>query len=325
MTTRRELIILLGGAVASPVGAWGQQSLPTVGFLNTPKPETFLDRVQAFRQGLEEMGFTEGESVRIEQRWANSDYSKLPDLARDLVESKVSVIAAGGMPPAMAAKGATASIPIVFVIGEDPVAAGLVASLNRPGGNLTGVARLATELGPKRLELLHEIVPDARTLGLLVNPTNANAQRQTRAMQKAGKTLGVGIQVLRASAEAEFETAFQSISQLQVGAIVIDNDGLFISHTEQLAALSVSHAVPAIFQFRKFSVAGGLISYGSSFTDPYRKLGRYAGRILKGENPTTLPVEQSSKVELIINLKTAKRLGLTIPLALLGRADEVIE
>jgi putative ABC transport system substrate-binding protein len=250
----------------------------------------------------------------------------LPTLAADLVRRRVTVIAAtGGVPAVLAAKAATTTIPIVFIVGLDPVELGLVASLARPGGNLTGASSLNVELGPKRLEVLHESIPTATIIALLVNPTNPNSETQAKDMQAAARTLGVQLQVLHASTERDFDKVFATLPQLRAGALVIGTDGLFISRPEQLAALALRHAVPAISQFREFAAAGGLMSYGGSLIDSYRLTGVYTGRILKGEKPVDLPVQQATRVELIINMKTAKALGLTFPITLLGRADEVIE
>jgi putative ABC transport system substrate-binding protein len=281
--------------------------------------------VRAFRQGLSASGYAEGRNVAIEFRWANGQHDRLPALAADLVRQKVALIATGGVPGALAAKAATGTIPIVFQMGADPVAFGLVASLSRPGGNLTGTSNLSVELGPKRLELLHELVPTATAMALLVNPTSPTAETQSRDLRAAARTLGLTLHVLHASTEREFEPVFAALTQLRAGALVIGNDGFLISRREQLGVLAVRHAVPTIFQFREFVAAGGLMSYGASQTDGYRLSGVYAGRILKGEKPADLPVQQATKVELIINLKAAKALGLTVSLPLLGRADEVIE
>jgi putative ABC transport system substrate-binding protein len=324
---RREFIRLLGGAIAaSPFAAHAQQSMPVIGFLNSASSGQYADRVRAFREGLSEAGYVEGRNVAIEFRWADGQYDRLPALAAELVHRRVNVLAAtGAVPSAFAAKAATTTIPIVSTMAVDPVEAGLVASLSRPGGNLTGVSNLNVELGPKRLELLHELVPNAAIVALLVNPGNPAAVTQTRDLHAASRALGLELHVLNASTERDFTTAFAALVQLRAGGLVIGGDGFFISRSEQLAALALRHAVPAIFQYREFTETGGLMSYGGTFTDSYRTVGVYTGRILKGEKAADLPVQQSTKVELIINLKTAKALGLTVPLSLRSRADEVIE
>jgi putative ABC transport system substrate-binding protein len=279
----------------------------------------------AFRQGLSETGYAEGQNVAIEFRSAEGQYDRLPALAADLVRRRVTVIIAGGGPSAPAAKAATATIPIVIFTAVDPVEAGLVASLSRPGGNLTGVSILNMELGPKRLELLHELVPTATIIAALVNPTNANAETLSRDLLAAAGTLGIELHVLHASTERDFETVFATLVRLRVGGLAIGADAFFNRRSKLLAALTVRHAVPTIFQYREFAAAGGLMGYGGSNTDAYRVVGVYTGRILKGEKPADLPVQQSTKFELIINLKTAKALGLTVPDKLLALADEVIE
>jgi putative ABC transport system substrate-binding protein len=324
---RREFISLLGGASTWPFAAHSQQpAMPVVGFLSVASAERYADRLHAFRKGLSETGYTEGRNVMIEYRWAESEYDRLPALATDLVRRQVAVITTGGgVVTARAAKTATATIPIVFQMGTDPVASGLVASLNRPGGNVTGIASLGVELGPKRLELLREVVPTATLVAALVNPANPNSEALTRDMLSAAHTLGLKLHVLHASTEDDFEPAFATLLQQRAGGLVIGTDGIFASRSKQLATLAIHHGVPAIYQYRDFAAAGGLMSYGGSITDPYRQLGVYTARILKGEKPADLPVQQVTKVELIINMKTAKVLGLTVPLPLSGRADELIE
>jgi putative ABC transport system substrate-binding protein len=326
---RRELITLLGGtAVAWPMVARAQQPAPPViGYLGSESPDVFAGRLRAFRQGLSETGYVEGRNVAIEYRWAKNQFDQFPALLADLVRSKVTVIAAvTGTPPALAAKAATTTIPIVFVTAGDPVALGLVASLNRPGGNLTGVATLTVELGPKQLEVLHELVPTATIIALLVNPTNAtNAEKLSRDLQAAAPTLGLQLHILHASTERDFDAVFASLPRLRAGALEIGSDPFFNSRSEQLAALALRHAMPTMFPFREYAIAGGLISYGNSFADAHRQVGAYTGRILNGEKPADMPIQQSVKVELVINLKTAKALGLTVPPTLLARADEMIE
>ena len=324
---RRKFIALLGGAAAWSFAARAQQpALPVIGFLSSASPDLYANRLRAFRQGLKEAGYVEGQNVAIEYRWAESQNDRLPALAAELVQRHVDVIAAaGGTPSAVAAKAATTTIPVVFGVAVDPVKIGLVASLNRPGGNLTGITNLNVEVGPKRLELMRELIPAATNIAVLVNPTSPIAEPFARAMQAAARTLGQQIHVQQASSEQDFDKVFADLARLRAGALVISPDVFFNTKIEQLAVLSLRHAVPAIFQYREFAAAGGLISYGSDETEYYRLIGIYAGRILKGEKPADLPVVQSTKVEMILNLKTAKALGITVPLPLIGRADEVIE
>jgi putative ABC transport system substrate-binding protein len=320
---RRDFLTFLGGAAAWPLAAQAQQpAVPVIGFLHSASPEPAAGFVQAFRQGLRESGFLEGQNVAVEYRWAEGRNERLPELAADLVRRRVSAIAAtGAISSVQAAKSATATIPVVFYTGVDPVEVGFVASLSRPGGNLTGVTTLAGELSPKRFELLHELVPAATGFGMLVNPGRSNFAD----VEAASRALGLQIHLLRAGTEADFDTAFASLGRLKAGGLVIGADGFFLSRSAQLAALSLRHAVPAISQSREFAEAGGLISYGTGNAEMYRLVGAYVGRILKGEKPADLPVQQATKIELTINLKTAKTLGITVPITLLGRADEVIE
>jgi putative ABC transport system substrate-binding protein len=324
---RRQFITLLSGTAAWPLMARAQQpALPVIGFLSSASPQPYAHVVAAFRQGLKEVGHVEGRSIAIEYRWAEGQYERLPLLAAELVRRQVAVIATTSTPAAFAAKAATTTIPIVFQIGFDPVALGLVASLNRPGGNLTGVTNLTVEVGVKQLELLHELVPTATTIALLVNPRSpALAEVLSRDAQLAAGKLGLQLHILHASSERDFDTIFATMAQLRVGALMIGADAIYINRSEQLAALAVRHAIPAAFHFRQFVVAGGLMSYGGSFIDAHRVAGVYVGRVLKGEKPADLPIEQPTKFELMINLKTAKALGLEVPPTLLARADEVIE
>jgi ABC-type uncharacterized transport system substrate-binding protein len=322
---RREFITLVGGAAAWPLAARAQQpAMPVIGFLNTRAPEQDAHLLVAFRQGLTETGYVEGRNVTIEYRWAEGHNDRLPALAADLVRRQVTVIAANSQ-ATVVAKAATSTIPIVFITGADPVQVGFVTSLNRPGGNLTGVTSLDTELGRKRLQLLHELLPQASTIAALVNPTFPGSDVQTRDLQAAASALGLQLHIVHASTERDINTVFANLIRLQASGLVIGNDPFFNSWSEQLGALALRHRMPAIYEFRAFVEAGGLMSYGGSITDLYRLFGVYTGRILKGEKPADLPVQQATKVELIINLKTARALGLTIPLPIIGRADEVIE
>jgi len=317
---RREFISLLGGTVAWPFTARAQQpAMPVVGFINAASAHGYAPELAAFLKGLGEAGYVEGRNVAIEYRWADGQNDRLPALAADLVHRQVAVIAATTTVAALAAKAATTTIPIVFESGGDPVELGLVTSLNRPGGNLTGVTQTNVEVTPKRLELLHEVLPTVRIMALLANPADPGIFEVTvRDVQAAARTLGLELHVLNASSVGDIDGIFAKLMQLQAG-------GLVIGGGEQLGALTVRHAIPAVFQYREFAAAGGLMSYGSDILDSYRLTGVYTGRILKGEKPADLPVQQATKVEFYINLKTAKALGITVPLPLSGRADEVIE
>jgi putative ABC transport system substrate-binding protein len=326
---RRDFIALLGGtAFTWPFAAQSQQSvMPLIGILATASPEANADRLRAFREGLRVAGYVEGQNVNIEYRWAEEASGRIPELAAQLLDRQVTVlVAAGGTASALAAKAATANIPIVFGIGGDPVGLGLVATLNRPGGNMTGVTSLNVEVAPKRLELLRELLPSATIMALLVNPAvPALAGAAARVSQAAAHDAGLQLHVVNASSERDFDTVFETLTRLHVGALAIAPDNLFTAQSELLASLAMRHAVPAIYEFRRFVAAGGLMSYGSSETEYYHLIGTYTGRVLKGDKPADLPVQQSTKVELMINLKSAKTLGITVPLPLLGRADEVIE
>ena len=322
---RRQFIAGLGSAAVWPVVGRAQQVMPVIGFLYPSSRDLSAERLRAFRQGLSDAGFVEGRNVAIEYRWADDQYDRLPAMAADLVRRQVSVISTAGIPAVMAARAATTTIPIVFQGGFDPVAVGFVAGLSRPGGNLTGVTALSVELAPKRLDLLHELVPKSTIFALLVNPANPSSETTLRTVQAASRTLGLQLQVLHASSERDLETVFATVVQQRIGALVIANEGLFVFRAKQLGALSLRHAVPTIFQYREFAAAGGLMSYGADNTEAARLVGVYTGRILKGEKPSDLPTQQATKVELILNLKTAQALGLTIPETLLATADEVIQ
>ena len=323
---RREFITLLGGAAAWPLVARAQQSaMPVIGFINAAPAQSYGPQLAAFLKGLDEKGYVDGRNVTIEYRWADGQYDRLPALAADLVRRQVTVIAATTTPAALAAKAATTTIPIVFTTVGDPVQLHLVTSLNRPGGNVTGVTQMNIEVAPKRLELLHELVPTASVMALLVNSTNPNTETNTKELQAAARTLGVELHVLNASTERDLDAVFAKLIQLRAGGLVIGADNLFASRVKQLAALALRHAVPTIYQDRDFAVAGGLMSYGTGFRETYRLAGNYIGRVLKGEKPADLPVQQATKVEFYINLKTAKALGLNVPAAMQARVDEMIE
>jgi putative ABC transport system substrate-binding protein len=326
---RREFITLLGGAAAAwPLVAQAQQSaMPVIGFLNAASAQSYALPLAAFLRGLGEAGYVDGRNVTIEYRWAEGQNDRLPALAADLVQRQVAVIAATSTPAALAARAATTTVPIVFETAADPVQLGLVASLNRPGGNVTGVTQTNVEVAPKRLELLHELLPAARVMAFLVDPSDpVVAEANATQMRAAARTLGLELHVLNASSESDFDAVFARISQLRASGLVISaGTAIFAGRSGQLAALAARHSVPAVGANRTFVTAGGSMSYGADIVDAYRLTGGYVGRILKGGRPADLPVQQATKIELLINLKAAKALGITVPLTLLGRADEVIE
>ena len=323
---RRELILMLGGAMTAARALRAQQkAMPVVGYLGSASPNPNSPNVAAFRQGLGETGYVEGQNVAIEYRWAEGHYDRLPALAADLVARTVDVIVTSSTPGIQAAKSATSTIPIVFFGGGDLVALGLVASLARPGGNLTGISIMSPELNPKRLDLLSQLVPQARMMALLVNPNRADTESVIGDVQEAARVTGVELHILKAGTEAEIDAAFATLVQLHAGGFVAASDPFFNSRREQLVALASRHAVPAIWEWREFAEAGGLISYGSSNTGMWRPVGMYVGKILKGAKPADLPIQQPTKFELVINLKTARALSLTVPPSILARADEVIE
>jgi len=325
---RRDFITLLGGAaVAWPLAVRAQQlALPVIGFVNAASPRTYARQLSAYLKGLSEVGYVDGNNVVIEYLWAEDRDDRLPAMVADLIHSKVAVIAATSTPAALAAKAANTTIPIVFETGADPVKLGLVSNLNRPGGNVTGVTQMTQEVAPKLLEMLHELIPTAHVMALLVNPADpALAESTARELLAPAHSLGLELRVLNASSERDFEGIFAKLTELRAGALVIGGEALFSSHSEQLAVLAARHGVAAVYKGREFAAAGGLMSYGSDIADAYRLAGNYTGRVLKGDKPADLPVQEATKIELIINLKTAKSLGITIPLPLQGRADELIE
>jgi putative ABC transport system substrate-binding protein len=326
---RREFITLLGSAAAAwPLAAVAQQpTMPVIGFVNVASPRSYARQLTAFLKGLGETGYVDGQNVTIEYRWAEDKNDRLPSFIADFVRRKVNVIAATTTPGALAAKASATTIPIVFETAGDPIKLGLVVSLNRPGGNVTGATQAnVEEVTPKRLQLLHELVPTASVVALLVNPANPTiAETNTKEVQAAARTLGLELHVLNASTERDFDGVFAKLIELRAGGLVIGGDPFFTSQSKQLGALTVRHAVPAIYQYHEFAGDGGLLSYGADIADTYRLVGNYTGRILKGDKPADLPVQQNTKVELVINLKTAKALGINVPITLIGRADEVIE
>jgi putative ABC transport system substrate-binding protein len=324
---RREFIAALGGAAACPFAARAQQPMPVIGFLNAAFAAGYQGPLSAFLKGLGETGYTVGQNVAIQYRWAEGHIDRLPAMAAGLVRSQVTVIAATSTPAALAAKTATSTIPIVFETGGDPIKLGLVTSLSRPGGNVTGAASMAVEvLAAKGLELLHELIPAARVVGLLVNPNDpASGELQEREVLRVARTLGLEVHVLNVGTEREFDGVFAKLDELRASALMITAAAFFTSYSEKLATLAVRYAIPAVYARREFATAGGLLTYGSDITESYRLAGIYTGRVLKGDNPADLPVQQATKVELIINLKAAKALGINVPLPILGRADEVIE
>ena len=324
---RREFITLLGGAAAAwPLAARAQQPpIPVIGFLNGASPDGYAPYVAAFRQGLKEAGYVEGQNVTIEYRWAEGQYDRLPSLAADLIQRKVIVIAATTTPAAQAAKAATSTVPIVFTTGGDPIKLGLVASLNRPGGNVTGVSNLIVELGSKQLGLLRELVPATTAIATLMNPSFPGTESQLGDVEAAARMLGLQLIVLRAGTDREIVTAFATMAQQGGGALVVGVDPFFLERRDHIVALAARHAIPAMYPLRDFAVAGGLMSYGTDFADSYRQAGVYTGRIVRGEKPADLPVQRSTKFEFVINFRTAKALGLAVPNSMQLLADEVIE
>lgn len=322
---RRQFFAALGAAVIMPFTVHAQQPMPVVGLLSSGSSHDYAPMIAALRESLRGSGFVEGQNFKIEYVWADEQYDRLPSLAADLVSRQVNVIVAASTPAALALKPATATIPIVFAIGGDPVRSGLVKSLNRPGENLTGAAHVSAETAPKRLELLHELMPREKIIGLLINPTNPLSEFVISTLKTAASQFGLELRIVRARNDEELDSAFSSLAELRVGGLVIGTDPFFTSQSQKLGATTRRLALPAIYQYREFAAAGGVMSYGGSIVNSYHHAGLYVGRILRGERPGDLPVQLSTKVELFLNLKTAKALGLTVPLTLLGRADEVIE
>ena len=328
MMRRREFITLLGGAaVAWPLAARAQQgAMPVIGYLSSLTQADSAHFDAALRRGLSDMGYVEGRSIAIEYRWITESYDPLPAMAADLVRRQVAVIAATSTPAALAARATNTTIPMVFETGGNPIELGLVTSLSRPGGNVTGVTQSSVEVAPKRLELLHELLPKVQVMALLVDPTDSSTAKTTASdVAAAAHSFGLQLHVLHASSDSDFEGVFAKLNQLGAGGLVVAGGPFFVSHREQLAAMALRRGVPVAFQHREFTAAGGLLSYGSDITDAYRLTGIYTGRILKGDKPADLPVQQATKVELYINLKTAKALGITVPLTVSGRADDVME
>jgi putative ABC transport system substrate-binding protein len=323
---RRALITLLGGAAAWPFAAWAQGAMPVIGFMHTASADRFPHLVAAFRKGLNEAGYIEGQNVRIEYRWAEGQYDRLPKFAAELAARPVSVLAAtGGDPSGLAAKAIGTTIPIVFEIGGDPVQLGLVASLNRPGGNLTGTTLLSSDLAPKRLELLHDLVPKAVSVALLINPTAPGADLESRSLQSAAPDVGMQVQTFQAGNDSDLEIAFSAIVERRVDALILQADPFFTSRRDRLVDLANRHAIPAMYPFREFATAGGLVTYGADIAEVFRQTGIYTGRVLHGQRPADLPVLQPTKFDLVINLKTAKALGITVPLPLQMTANDVVE
>jgi putative tryptophan/tyrosine transport system substrate-binding protein len=324
---RRDFIALIGGAASAwPLAAPAQQgTMPVIGFVNAASPQAYESMLSAFLKGLNESGFIEDQNVKIEYRWAQGEVDRLPAMVADLVQHVVTVIAATGTPAALAAKAATKTIPIVFETGSDAVQLGLVTSLNRPGGNVTGIGQLAVEIAPKRVELLHEAIPTARLIALLVDQTDPVSSKTTQGVQAAAQSLGLELHVMNVSTDRDLDAVFATLVQLRAGGLVISGGQFLNSRSKRLGTLALQYALPAIFPYRDLALSGGLMSYGTSITDAYRLAGIYVGRVIKGEKPADLPVQQATKIELILNLRTARTLGITVPQSLLGRADEIIE